>query len=92
MNTLQMINRVYKFDWYSFIEWTMSLNGILQVWPFLSKIICGLKRSEPIPKESREGEENTSDFVDNDSNPSEGSAHGSHKTGEELHNSDDIKA
>ena len=68
-------------------------NDILQITClFLRKIASGLKRPEPIPKENREGEENTSDFNDNDSNPSEVSADGSRNLDDEPSNSDDIKA
>ena len=39
MYTLQMIKRISKFDGENFVEWTRSLNDILQIaWYFLSKI------------------------------------------------------
>ena len=67
-------------------------NDILQItWLFLSKIISGLERQEPTPRENKEGEEKTSDFNDNDSNPSEVSADGSRNLDDEPSNSDDIK-
>ena len=78
MNTLQIIKTIPKFDGENFIKWTRSLNDILQiVWPFLSKIIYGLERPKPILSGSREGEEDTSDLDDNDSNPSDVSGHSS---------------
>ena len=49
MNTLQMIEINPKFDGENFVEWIRSFNFILQIaWPFLSKIIYGLERPEPI--------------------------------------------
>ena len=45
MNTLQMIKTIAKLDGDNFIEWTRSLNDILQIaWPFLSEIKYGLER------------------------------------------------
>ena len=46
-------------------------------WPFLSKIISGLERPQPILRRgSRGGKKgNTSDFDDNGSNPSDVSGH-----------------
>ena len=76
-----------------FVEWAKLSNDILQITClFLSKIISGLERPEPIPSENREGEENTSDFNDNDSNPSGVSADRSRNLDDEPSNSDDIKA
>ena len=54
MNTLQIIKTISKFEGENFIEWTKSLNDILQItWPFLSKIISGLERPETILRGSR---------------------------------------
>ena len=59
-------------------------HDMLQIaWPFSSKIISGPERPEPLPRESRKGEETTSDFDNNDSYPSEVSAHGSRNSDEE---------
>ena len=72
---------------------TRSFNDILQItWPFLSKIVSGLKRPEPVPRENRGGEENSSGVDDNDSNPSEVSAVGSRNSDEEPSISNDIEA
>ena len=78
MNTLQTIEIIPVFDGEIYVEWTRSLNDIiLQIaWPFLSKIIHGRERPEPILSGSRE-EGNTSDLDDNDSNPGDVSGHGS---------------
>ena len=46
---------------------------------------------EPILREKREGEENTSDFDDNDSNPRNVGGHGSRNSDEEPNNSSDLK-
>ena len=93
MYTLQMIKRISKFDGENFVEWTRSLNDILQIaWYFLSKIEPRLERSEPIFIGNREGERNTSDLYDNSSSSSDVSGHGSGKLNEEPQNSDDIKA
>ena len=68
INTLQMTKIISKFDGNNFLEWTISLNDILQIaWSFLGKIIYGLERSVPILHGSREGEGNPSDLDDNDS-------------------------
>ena len=54
-STLQMINSIPKFDGTDFVEWSRSFNDILQIsWPFLSKIVSGLKKTEPILRRSRE--------------------------------------
>ena len=93
MNTLPMIKMIPTFDGRNYVEWTRSFNDILQIaWPFLSKIMSGLERPEPIPREDREGEENASDFDINGSNSSEVSADGSRNSDEEPNNSDDIEA
>ena len=95
MNTmLPMIKMIPTFDGRNHVEWTRSFNDILQIiLPFLNKIVSGLERPEPIPRESREGgEENASDIDDNDSNPSEVSAAVSRNLDEEPSNSDDIEA
>ena len=66
-NTLQMITTIPKFNGSNFVEWTRSFNDILQIpWPFLSKIVSGLERSESILREKGEREENTGDFDGND--------------------------
>ena len=50
-----MINSVPKFDGTNYVEWTKSFNDILQIsWPFLSKIISGLKKLEPLLKSREE--------------------------------------
>ena len=56
------------------------------------KITSEFERTEPIPRENKDREENTCDFDDNDSNPSEVSAHESRDSNEEPNNSDDMKA
>ena len=92
MNTLQMIKIIPTLEGRNYVEWTRSFNEILQTtWPFLGKIVSGLERPEPIPKESR-GEENASDIDDNDSNRSEVSAVGSRNSDEDPSNSDGIEA
>ena len=54
-STLQMINSIPKFDGTDFVEWSRSFNDILQIsWPFLSKIVSGFKKPEPILRRSRE--------------------------------------
>ena len=56
-STLQMTNSIPKFDGTDYVEWSRSFNDILQIsWPFLSKIVSGMKKSEPIPRRSREGD------------------------------------
>ena len=66
MNTLQMIKIIPTFDGRNYVEWTRSFNAILKItWSFLSKIVSGLERPEPIPRENRGGEKKTSDFNDN---------------------------
>ena len=92
MNTLQMIKIISKFDGENFVERTRPLNDILQkAWSFLSKMINGLERPEPILSGSREEEVNTSDLYDNDCNPSDVSGHDSGSINEESQNSDDVK-
>ena len=62
MNTLKTIETIAEFDGESFIEWTGSLNDILQIaWSFLSEMIYGLVRPESILSWSREGERNPSE-------------------------------
>ena len=79
MNTLQMIKMIpTHYDGRNYIDWTISFNYILEITrPLLSKIVSGLERPEPIPRENRVWEENASDIDDNDSNPIEVSADGS---------------
>ena len=59
-------------------------------WSFLSKIVSGLERPEPILRENI-GEENASDIDGNDSNPSNVSAVGSRNSDEKPSNIDDIE-
>ena len=61
MGTMQTIKSIPNFGRINFIERTRSFNDILQIsWPFLSRIIYGIKRPEPIPRGgSREGVENS---------------------------------
>ena len=54
-STLQMINWIPKFDGTDYVEWSRSFNDILQIsWPFLSKIVSGLKKPEPTPRSREE--------------------------------------
>ena len=93
LNTLQIIKTIPKFDGENFVELTRSLNDMLQIaWSFLSNIIYGLQITQPILSEGREGKENTCDFDDNDSNPSDVSGQDAGNLNEELQNNDDIKA
>ena len=93
MDTLQMIKMIPTFDGCNYVEWTRSFNDIPKItWPFLSKIVFRLERSEPILRENRRAEENTSNLYDNDSNPSKVSADGSRSSDEEPNNSHDIEA
>ena len=89
-----MIKMIPTVDGRNYAELTRSSNDILQTtWPSLSKIIAsGLERLEPILRENKEGEENTRDFDENDSNLSEVSANGSRNSDEEPSNSDGIEA
>ena len=49
-----MINLVLKFDGIDYVQWSRSLNDILQIsWPFLSNIVSGLEKPEPILKVGR---------------------------------------
>ena len=94
MNTLQMIKMIPTCEGRNCVEWTRSFNDILQTTsPFLSKIVSGLKRPEPISRENIGGEETASDINDNDySNLSEVSAVGSPNSNEQPSNSDNIEA
>ena len=84
MNTLQMIKMIPTFDGRNYVEWTRSFYGILQItWSFLSKIVSGLERPEPISRENIGGGGNASDIDDNKSNASEVSAVGSRNLDEE---------
>ena len=50
-----MINSIPKFDGTDFVEWSRSFNDILQIsWPFLGKIVSGLKKTEHVLRRSRE--------------------------------------
>ena len=54
-STLQMINSISKFNGTDYGEWSRSFNDILQIsWPFLSKIVSGLKKPEPILRSRQE--------------------------------------
>ena len=79
MKTLKINEYIPKLHGVNFIEWARSYNDILQIcWPFPSKIMYGLKKPEPSSRGgSIEETENTNDFYDNDSYPSEYSVHGS---------------
>ena len=53
---IQMINSIPKFDGTDYVEWSRSFNDVLQIfWPFLSEIVSGLEKPEPILR-SREGD------------------------------------
>ena len=78
MNILQMIKTIPKFDGENFVEWTRSFNGILQLsWHFLSKIVSGFERQEPILLRGNREREDTGAFDDNDSIPRGVSGHDS---------------
>ena len=49
-STLQTINLIPKFDGTDYyVEWSRSFNDIPQIsWPFLSKVVSALKKTEPI--------------------------------------------
>ena len=52
-----MINSIPKFDGTNYVEWARSFNDILHIyWPFLSKTVSGLKKTEPMLR-SRELED-----------------------------------
>ena len=72
-----MTETIPRFDGSNLVEWARSFNDVLQItWPFPRKIVSGLERPEPISREYREGEKNTSNFDHSGSNPSKLSAHG----------------
>ena len=55
-STLQMINSIPKFYGTDYVEWSRSFKDILQIsWPFLSKIVSGLEKAEPILRSREEG-------------------------------------
>ena len=84
MNTLQIIKSSPKFDGKNFVEWRKSFIDILKIyWPYLSKIVGGLKKTEPILREGiRELED-----------PIESSGYDTGNIGErERSNVEDIKA
>ena len=57
-----MINLVLKFDGIDYVQWSRSLNDILQIsWPFLSNIVSGLEKPEPILKSRAEDPNEGSD-------------------------------
>ena len=54
-STLQKMNSIPKLDGTDFVEWSRLFNDILQIsWPFLGKIVSGLKKNERILRRSRE--------------------------------------
>ena len=54
-STLQMINSIPKLDGTDCVEWSRSFNDILQTsWSFLSKIVSGLEKPNPIPRSREE--------------------------------------
>ena len=66
-NTPSTITTIPKFNGSNYVEWTRSFNNILKIpWPFLSKIVSGLKIAESILRENKEEGKNTSNFDDND--------------------------
>ena len=80
-STLHMTNSIPKFDGTEFVEWSRSFNDIMQIsWPFLSKIVSRLEKSEPI---LRSREEDPIDGSDDDTGNTDG---------REPSNVDDIKA
>ena len=51
------------------MEWCRSINDILQIsWPFLSKIVSGLKKTKPIPRSRDEdtigGSDDETGYID----------------------------
>ena len=54
-STLQIIKSIPKLDGFDYVEWSRSFNDILQIyWPFLSKIVSGLEKLEPILRRREE--------------------------------------
>ena len=50
-----MMNSIPRFDDTAYVEWSRSFNDILQIsWPFLRKIVSGLKKSEPVLRSREE--------------------------------------
>ena len=59
-STLQMISSIPKFDGTDYVEWSRSFNDILQIsWLFLSKIVSGLEKSDPILRSNVRGKDPT---------------------------------
>ena len=51
----KQINSIPKFDGIDYAEWSRSFNDILQIsWPFLSKVVSGLKKTETILRRREE--------------------------------------
>ena len=60
--TFQMINPILKFDGPDYVEWSRSFNDILKIsWPFLSNIVPGLEKPEPILRSREEDPNDNSD-------------------------------
>ena len=76
-----MINSIPKFYDTDYVEWSRSFNNILQIsWPFLSRIVSGLEKPEPILRSKEE-------------DPIEGSDYDTGNIDErEPSNTDDVKA
>ena len=73
-NTLQMISSIPTFDGTSYVEWSRSFNDILQIfWPFLSKIVSGLKKPEPLlrrrKEDPNEGSDDDMGYIDERESP-----------------------
>ena len=50
-----MINSIPKFDGADYVERSRSFDGILQIsWPFLSTIVSGLEKPEPLLRNREE--------------------------------------
>ena len=68
-NTLQMVNSIPKIDITEYVKCSRSFNDILQIsWPFLSKIVSGLEKPEPIPRrreeDTIEGSDDETGYID----------------------------
>ena len=69
-NTLQMINSIPKFDGTDYVEWSRWFHDILQKisWPFLSKIVSELKKTELILRSREEnligGSDDETGYID----------------------------
>ena len=61
MHTLQMMKTIPNVDDSNYVNWARPFNEFLQIsWTFLSKIISGLEKPEPILR-SRELEDSNED-------------------------------